>query len=120
MKRIQEGLIAGLFAVLVLAILYFVDYGPGNALRTLARLFGLDSAGAGTYIGFILCMLLGGVSGILFGALQRSEQPSLGRSLLLGPGVGLLFWVIVRLLIGTLIIRVPLDFSSFLFSSVTR
>lgn len=119
MKQVRDGLIAGLFAGLVLACIYFMDYGPGNALHNPAQWLGLDSADAGKYVGFLLWILLGGASGVLFGALQRRGEPSIARALLLGAGTGLLLWIIVRLLFGTLLHQYGLDFGAFLFSIVT-
>ena len=119
MKNILNGLVAGLFAGLVLAVIYFVDYGPGNALHNPASWLGLDSASAGKYVGFMLWVLLGGLFGLVFGALQRREQQPVERSLLLGLAVGLLFWLVIRVLFGVLLNHITLDFSSFLFSIVT-
>jgi hypothetical protein len=116
MKHLRDGLVAGLFAGLVLAVLYF---GPGNALHNPASWLGLDSANAGKYVGFVLWVLLGGLFGLAFGALQRREPPPVERSLLLGVAVGLLFWLVIRVLFGVLLNHVTLDLGGFLFSIVT-
>ena len=66
MKPIQNGLLAGLFAGLVLAVLFFLDYGPGGLLHTPARWLALDSKDAGKFVGFLLLLLLGGIFGVIF------------------------------------------------------
>ncbi len=118
MKRIQNGLIAGLLAGLVLAVLFFVDYGPGSLLHMPARWLALDSKDAGKFVGFLLFIVLGAVFGILFGAIEGQRAITLGRSLALGVATGLLFWIIVPLLFGTLINHMRLDFGGFLYSFV--
>ncbi len=117
-QRIQNGLIAGLLAGLTLAILFFLDYGPGGLLHTPARWLGLDSTDAGKFVGFILLIVLGGIFGIIFGAIEGRREITLGRSLLLGAATGVIFWIIVPLLFGTLINHIKLDFGSFLYSFV--
>lgn len=116
-KRLQNGLIAGLLAGLLLAILFFADYGPGGLLHTPAKWFGLDSKDAGKYVGFILLIVLGGIFGIVFGAIEGKREITLGRSLLLGAATGVIYWIIVPLLFGG-INHVQLNFSSFLYSFV--
>ena len=93
-----RGLVAGLLAGIVLAVLFFVDYGPGGLLHNPARWLALDSQGAGKFVGFVLLIVLGGAFGVLFGILQGRRETTLGRSLLLGAATGVLFWVIVPLL----------------------
>ena len=118
MKHIQNGLLAGLFAGLVLAVLFFLDYGPGGLLHTPARWLALDSQNAGKFVGFLLLIILGGLFGVLFGLIEGRGARTLGRSLLLGAGTGILFWIIVPLLFGALINHVRLDFGGFLYSFI--
>ncbi len=118
MKRIQNGLIAGLLAGLLLAVLFFTDYGPGGLLHTPARWLALDSKDAGKFVGFLLFILLGGLFGVVFGAIEGRRDITLGRSLLLGAATGVLFWLIVPLLFGTIINHMQLDFGGFLYSFV--
>lgn len=118
MKRIQNGLIAGLLAGLMLAVLFFADYGPGGLLHMPAHWLALDSKDAGKFVGFLLFIVLGGVFGVVFGAIEGRREITLGRSLLLGAATGVLFWVIVPLLFGTIINHGRLDFGGFLYSFV--
>ncbi len=118
MKHIQNGLLAGLFAGLVLAVLFFLDYGPGGLLHTPARWLALDSKDAGKFVGFLLLIILGGIFGVLFGLMESRGERTLGRSLLLGAATGVLFWIIVPFLFGTLINHGRLDFGGFLYSFV--
>ncbi len=116
-KRIQNGLLAGLLAGLLLAILFFADYGPGGLLHNPAKWLGLDSKDAGKYVGFILLIVLGGIFGIVFGAIEGKREITLGRSLLLGIATGVVFWIIVPLLFGG-INHVQMNFGNFLYSFV--
>jgi hypothetical protein len=116
--KIFNGLKAGLVAGLVLALLFFLDYGPGNLLHNPARWLGLDSQDAGKIAGFFLLIVLGGLFGLLFGIFQSRRETTRGRSLLLGAITGVLFWLIVPFLFGTLIHHWQLNLSSFLSSFV--
>ena len=118
MQRIQHGLLAGLFAGLLLAILFFTDYGPAGLLHTPAKWLALDSKDAGKFVGFLLLIVLGGIFGIVFGAIEGKREITLGRSLLLGAATGVIFWIIVPLLFGTIINHMRLDFGGFLYSFV--
>ncbi len=117
-QRILNGLIAGLLAGLILAVLFFVDYGPGGLLHTPARWLALDSKGAGQFVGFLLLIVLGGIFGLVFSTITGRRTLTLGRSLLLGVATGVLFWIIVPLLFGTLINHIRLDFGGFLYSFI--
>src|SRR5512135_2675684 len=108
-NNILNGLRAGLIAGLILAVLFFVDYGPGELLHNPAHWLALDSKDTGKVVGFILFILLGGVFGILFGILQGRRETTIGRSLLQGAATGVLFWVIVPLLFGAIINHGGLD-----------
>jgi len=72
--------------------------------------------------GFLLLLLFGGLFGTLFGAgqslLSARRQPTLEGLLVRGLVVGLLFWVIVRFLLGTLVNNHRLDLAGFLYSFV--
>ena len=113
-----KGLVAGLLAGIVLAVLFFVDYGPGGLLHNPESWLGLDSQNAGKFVGFVLLIVLGGAFGVLFGILQGRRETTLGRSLLLGAATGVLFWVIVPLLFGVMINHWQLNLGNFLISFV--
>jgi len=119
MDSIRKGLFAGLLAGLVLALLYFVDYGPGANLHTVSRWFALDSKGAGEYIGFILLIILGALFGLAFGTFQRGREISLARTVLLGLLLGVAWFVILVLLLGIIIAHVALGIYGFMFFIVT-
>ncbi len=118
MKRIVNGLVAGCIAGLVLAVLFFADYGPGGLLHTPARWFALDSKDAGKFIGFLLFIILGGIFGLLFGVVEGRRAITLERSLLLGVATGIVYWIIAPLLFGAIINHHSLNFGDFLYSFV--
>jgi hypothetical protein len=118
LRVLRRSLFAGLLAGLIMGILFFVDYGPGNALRGIAGYFLLDQAGTGKLIGFLLLIALGGLFGLIFGALQGKREMTIGRCIGLGLTTGVIYWLIVALLIGTIINHARLDLGSFLFSFV--
>lgn len=113
---LQRGATSGLLAGLILGVLFFVDYGPGNALVRAASWFGLGQVDGSKWLGFLILIVLGGLFGLLFGALQRNRTPELGRLLLLGLAMGIAWWVIVVFLIGTGLYHAGLDLGSFLYA----
>ncbi|GAC1370137.1 MAG: hypothetical protein NVS2B12_29740 [Ktedonobacteraceae bacterium] len=115
---LQRGATSGLLAGLILGVLFFVDYGPGASLLKSAGWFGLAQTGGAKWFGFLILVVLGGLFGLLFGLLQRNRTVELGRSLLMGLAMGLAWWVIVALIIGTAINHVKLDLGGFLYSFV--
>lgn len=117
-KTIRQAFLAGILAGFLAALLFLVDYGPGNSLHGVARWLGLDSQGAGKFVGFLLMLVLGGLFGLLFGVLVGRWRPDLGRWLLTGLVIGAIWWVLVVLLIGTGINHLPLNFGGFLISCV--
>ena len=109
MHTLRQGAVAGLLAGLVLAILGFVDYGPGNTLGAVARWLVLDNRTTGRLAGFLMLIVLGGLFGLLFGFLQRNREVTLSRSLVLGLAVGAAFWLIVTVLFGAVIFHAKFD-----------
>ena len=118
MRTILQGGLAGLLAALITSLFWFVDYGPGNSLHTVARWLMLDSAGAGKPVGFLLWLALGVLFGLLFGVTFRLWRPPLGGSLLVGLVTGAVGWLLVVFMAGTLWPHGHLDFGGFLYSSV--
>jgi hypothetical protein len=108
MHNLFRGFLAGLMAGLVLALLFFVDSGPGANLHIVAKWFALDSKGAGAYAGFVLLIILGGLFGLAFGALQRGREMTLARAVLSGLVLGVAWLVILMLLLGSLVGHVTL------------
>src|SRR5215472_12187608 len=84
MHTLRGGLVAGLLAGLVLAMLDFVTDGtPGRLLPEALHWFGITIADptSSRFAGFLLLIALGGVFGLIFGALQREGSSRLaGRS----------------------------------------
>lgn len=113
---IQRGATSGALAGFLLGVLFFIDYGPGAALLRPASWFGLSQGGGAKWFGFLILIVLGGLFGLLFGVLQSNRPVELGRSLMIGLALGLAWWLIVALLIGTVINHVRLDLGGFLFS----
>ena len=118
MRRILQGGLAGLLAALVTSLFWFVDYGPGNSLHTVAHWLMLDSSGTGKQMGFLLLLLLGVLFGLLFGTTVRVWRSTLGGFLLRGLGIGAAYWLLVAFLFGKLVFHGSLDFGGFLYSSV--
>ena len=118
MHRLQQGLLAGLFAGLLLAVLFFTDYGPGGLLHNPARWLALDSKDAGKFVGFLVLIVLGGIFGIVFGAIKGKREITPGGSLLLGAATGVLFWIIIPLFFGAIINHTGMDFGGFLYSFI--
>ncbi len=133
MDSLRKGLFAGLTAGLVLALLYCVDYGPGTNLHTVAKWFGLDSKDAGGYIGFVLLLILGALFGLAFGAFQRGVgylsprqgsrfiASTLTRAIIAGLILGVAWFVILVLLLGTIVGHVtpgPYGFMLFIVTSL--
>jgi hypothetical protein len=119
MDSLRKGLFAGLLAGLVLALLYFVDYGPGANLHTVARWFILDSKSAGSYIGFALLLILGAFFGLAFGAIQRGIEITLSRTIVSGLLLGIAWFVILVLLLGIVVMHITLGVYGFMFFIVT-
>lgn len=98
---IRRGLVTGLFAGLVLAMLDVVVNGvPGNGLQEVLRWFGITFANAGLarLAGFALVIALGGVFGILFGLiLSRIDEQAMntGRAILPGLLLGFAWWLLL-------------------------
>ena len=103
LRTIRLELLAGVVAGFLAALLYVVDYGPGNSLHGVARWFALDSQGAGKFIGFLLMLGLGAIFGILFAMVMGKRQVTLGRSLGVGLLMGFTWWVVVAFLIGVVV-----------------
>ena len=100
MSNILRGLFSGLTAGIILALLYFVDYGPGNDLHTVARWFALDNRDTGRLIGFVLLIVLGTLFGMIFGALQRGRKITIGRAIATGLALGVAWWFIFAFLVA--------------------
>ncbi len=121
MTHIRRGLIAGLLAGLVLAMLNFVTDGtPGRTLPEALRWFGITIADptASRFAGFFLLIVLGGIAGIIFGLVQGERFVSIGRSLLSGLALGLIWWAVFSLLLANIMNHasslLSLDFGRFL------
>jgi hypothetical protein len=114
MRGVYSGLAAGAFV----AVLYFVDYGPGNNLNRVAGWFGLNSQG-GKLIGFGLLIVLGGLFGLVFGLVQRDKAITFSRAVLTGLTLGVAYWVIfafgAAILVGHMSLA-QLNLGTFLFS----
>lgn len=117
-RPLRQGLLAGLCAGFFAALLFVVDYGPANSLHTVARWLALDSPTAGRFVGFLLMLILGAIFGVLFVILEGKRPVTLGRELGMGLLTGVIWWVVVVFLLGTVINHVGLDFGSWLFSFI--
>ncbi len=101
MAVIRRGLLTGLFAGLVLAMLEVVVNGvPGNGLQEVLRWFGITvaDAGLGRLAGFALVIALGGAFGILFGLILNklhSQVVSINRAIPLGLLLGFAWWLLL-------------------------
>lgn len=118
MRPLIRGVLAGGLAGLITSLFWFVDYGPGNSLHTVARWFLLDSASTGRQVGFLLLLILGCLFGLLFEIGTQFWRPTLGSYLLLGLLSGALFWLLIPLCFGTLVFHGSLTFGNVLYTSV--
>ncbi|MEO8956104.1 MAG: hypothetical protein ABI396_16105 [Ktedonobacteraceae bacterium] len=100
MNTLLKGLYSGFMAGVIVAILYFVDYGPGNGLYGVARWFAFDNKDSGRLIGFIVLIVLGTLFGLIFGVLQGRREITIGRALATGLGLGVAWWVIFAFLVA--------------------
>jgi hypothetical protein len=119
--NIRRGLLAGLLAGLILAVLNFVTDGtPGRTLPEALHWFGISIADPtiSRFCGFFLLIVLGGVFGLIFGALQREKTITISRALLSGLALGLVWWFVFSLLLANIMSQASspfsLDFGSFL------
>jgi hypothetical protein len=103
MSNILRGLFSGLTSGVILALLYFVDYGPGNGLHTVAGWFALDNQVTGRLIGFVLLIVLGTLFGVVFGALQRGREITIGRAIVTGLALGVAWWFIFAFLVAIVV-----------------
>ncbi|HWZ17433.1 MAG TPA: hypothetical protein VNW73_01410 [Ktedonobacteraceae bacterium] len=102
MTHFRRGLFAGLLAGLLLAMLNFVTDGtPGRTLPDALHWFGITIADPtlSRFTGFFLLIILGGIAGIIFGLVQGERDITIGRSLLSGLVLGLVWWLLFSLLL---------------------
>jgi|GEM_PF-3337811 len=118
MAVIRRGLLTGLFAGLVLAMLdVVVDGVPGNGLQEVLRWFGITVADAGLarLAGFVLVIALGGIFGILFGLILNSmnaQAVSINRAIPLGLLLGFAWWLLLAQMLCNVVHHVsPFSFN---------
>jgi hypothetical protein len=103
MMHIRRGLVAGFLAGSLVALLFFVDYGPGANLATIAHWFALAGTGVDKLLGFVLLSILGAIFGLLFEAIFGRWVSTMSQVMLAGLATGVVWWVVVFLLLGTVI-----------------
>jgi hypothetical protein len=114
MLILRRGLLAGVLASLVLALFDFVtDGAPGNGFPSVLHWFGITIADPtiSHWVGFLLLVVLGGVFGLIFGALQRGSSVTAGRALLTGLALGVLWWLLFEVVLANLTNHAPSLFS---------
>jgi hypothetical protein len=114
MTNIRKGLLAGLLAGLLLAMLNFVTDGtPGRTLPDVLHWFGITIADptVSRFSGFILLIVLGGISGLIFGALQRERVITISRALLSGLALGIVWWLVFSLVLTNIMNHASSPFS---------
>lgn len=114
MMNIRRGLLAGILAGLVLAILNFVTDGtPGRTLPDALHWFGITIADPtiSRFSGFFLLIVLGGLFGLIFGAFQRERTITLSRALLSGLALGLAWWLVFSLVLANIMNHASSPFS---------
>src|SRR5947209_19206475 len=120
MQTIRRGVVAGLLAGLLLATLDFVTDGtPGLLLPEALHWFGITIADPtiSRFACFFLFIVLGGVFGLIFGALQRERIITSSRALLSGLALGFVWWLVFSLLLANIMSHLSpfsLDFGRFL------
>ncbi len=114
MQTLRRGLLAGFLASLVLAMFDVVTVGaPGNGLPAALHWFGITVTDPtlSRWAGFFLLIVLGGVFGLIFGALQRDKLITAGRALLTGLALGVLWWLIFELVLTNIMNHASSPFS---------
>lgn len=114
MMNNRKGLLAGILAGLVLAILNFVTDGtPGRTLPDVLHWFGITIADPtiSRFSGFFLLIVLGGLFGLIFGAFQRERTITLSRALLSGLALGLAWWFVFSLVLANIMNHASSPFS---------
>ena len=114
MTNIRRGLLAGLSAGFLLAMLNFVTDGtPGRTLPDALHWFGITIADPtiSRFSGFFLLIVLGGISGLIFGALQRERVITISRALLSGLALGLVWWLVFSLVLTNIMNHASSPFS---------
>ena len=112
--NIRRGLLAGILAGLLLAILNFVTDGtPGRTLPDALHWFGITIADPtiSRFSGFFLLIVLGGLFGLIFGAVQRERSITLSRALLSGLVLGLVWWFLFSLVLANIMNHASSPFS---------
>jgi hypothetical protein len=114
MTNIRRGLLAGLSAGLLLAMLNFVTDGtPGRTLPDALHWFGITIADPtiSRFSGFFLLIVLGGISGLIFGALQRERVITISRALLSGLALGFVWWIVFSFVLTNIMNHASSPFS---------
>jgi len=114
MTNIRRGLLAGLLAGLLLAMLNFVTDGtPGRTLPDALHWFGITIADPtiSRFSGFFLLIVLGGISGLIFGALQRERVITISRAFLSGLALGFVWWIVFSLVLTNIMNHASSPFS---------
>jgi len=112
--NIRRGLLAGILAGLMLSILNFVTDGtPGRTLPDALHWFGITIADPtiSRFSGFFLLIVLGGLFGLIFGAVQRERSITLSRALLSGLVLGLVWWFVFSLVLANIMNHASSPFS---------
>jgi len=114
MMNIRRGLLAGILAGLMLATLNFVTDGtPGRTLPDALHWFGITIADPiiSRFSGFFLLIVLGGLFGLIFGALQGERSITLSRALFSGLVLGLVWWFVFSLVLANIMNHASSPFS---------
>ena len=105
MYTLRRGFLAGVLASLVLALFDFVtDGAPGNGFPAVLRWFGLTIADPtiSRLSGLLLLIVLGGLVGLIFGAIQRGKPITTGRALFTGLALGVLWWLLFEVVLANI------------------
>src|SRR5262249_32231387 len=109
MRATRCGGLAGALGGVIVAAALFVDYGPGANLEQVARWFGLNLGSVGPALGALMVVLVAALFGLLYGRITpRLGMRSLPRAVLVGMVTGIVWWVVVPLLFGSLVRQQPL------------
>jgi hypothetical protein len=117
MRSVQQGMLAGGLAGLLLSGLLFLDEGPGNQLASVAQTLGFSGGSGSRWLIAGLVLGVGTLIGGGFGTLLQHKPTSRLRTRLVALAFGAGLWVLV-LAVGSVTWHLPFALYPLLLSLV--